>query len=214
MSVSRGLSDPAAHGAIVASDLGADGSEGSWITFLSHRSGGNLLYRMRPDGSEVTPIFGGELRGVPGLSEGQTLYRQPHWSRQSPDRTLFLSWANDVSSPEEKYPTAVRYMIHLGRTDGGPTRVLAPDGKKSSRGPPAPDDLPIRGPPVPIHDRSPGSPPRSKAPRWSSSGSMAHMRRSSSRNPASGASVTGRPTVRGCSCSTAPRSRPVSDDPT
>ena len=89
MSLSHGLSDPAGAGATDASDRGA---EGSWITFLSHRSGGNRLYRMRPDGSEVAPIFGGELRGVPGLSEGQTLYRQPHWSRQSPDRTLFLSW--------------------------------------------------------------------------------------------------------------------------
>jgi hypothetical protein len=128
MSLSHGLSDPASAAATVPSGRGKGGSEASWITFLSHRSGGNLLYRMRPDGSELAPIFGGELRGVPGLSEGQALYRQPHWSRQSPDRRLFLSWVTDISSPVEKYPAPVRYTIHLGQTDSGSTRVLAPDG--------------------------------------------------------------------------------------
>ena len=54
---------------------GAD-PEGSFITFLSHRSGRNLLYRMRPDGSNLTPIFGGELKDVPGLTEGLSLYRR------------------------------------------------------------------------------------------------------------------------------------------
>ena|GEM_PF-1567332 len=53
---------------------GAD-PEGSFITFLSHRSGRNLLYRMRSDGSNLTPIFGGELQDVPGLAEGLSLYR-------------------------------------------------------------------------------------------------------------------------------------------
>ncbi len=51
---------------------GAD-PECSFITFLSHRSGRNLLYRMRPDGSNLTPIFGGELKDVPGLAEGRVL---------------------------------------------------------------------------------------------------------------------------------------------
>jgi hypothetical protein len=27
-------------------------NEGSWITFVSHRNGNSLLYRMRPDGTE------------------------------------------------------------------------------------------------------------------------------------------------------------------
>jgi len=105
-------------------------SDGAWITFLSHRAGNNLLYRMRPDGSELTPIFGGELSDVPGLKSGQILYRQPHWTRQSPDRRFFLSWARDISLPEENQGSPLQYMIHLGRTDGGPTRVLAPVGRE------------------------------------------------------------------------------------
>jgi hypothetical protein len=100
----------------------------SWITFLSRRSGDNLLYRMRPGGSELAPIFGGELVGLPGLAEDQRLYRQPHWTRQSPDCKLFLSWATDQSYPAEMYPSLCRFMIHLGSTDGGPTRVMAADG--------------------------------------------------------------------------------------
>jgi Tol biopolymer transport system component len=102
--------------------------EGSWITFLSHRSGNNRLYRMHPDGSDLSPVFGGQLDDVPGLREGQVLYRQPHWSRQSPDHRFFLSWARDVVIPEENCRSPVRFMIYLGRTDGGPVRVLAPDG--------------------------------------------------------------------------------------
>src|ERR1022692_165947 len=102
--------------------------EESWITFLSHRSGNNLLYRVRPDGSDLTPIFGGKLTDVPGLAEGQSLYRRPHWTRQSPDRIHFLSWAADVSSPAENFPSPVRFVIYLGRTDGGPTRLMAPAG--------------------------------------------------------------------------------------
>jgi hypothetical protein len=30
---------------------------------------------MRSDGSNLTPIFGGELQDVPGLAEGLSLYR-------------------------------------------------------------------------------------------------------------------------------------------
>jgi hypothetical protein len=88
----------------------------SWITFLSHRSGNNLLYRMHPDGSDLTPIFGGELRELPGLDEGQSFYRQPHWTRQSPDRRYFLSWTGDVSLTADKWSSSVRFMIYLGRT--------------------------------------------------------------------------------------------------
>jgi hypothetical protein len=102
----------------------------SWITFLSHRSGNQRLYRMQPDGGSLAPIFGGECEDVPGLQEGQALYRRPHWSRQSPDRRYFLSWANDVGPPGEDDRSPVRNMIYLGGTDGGPVRVLAPDGRE------------------------------------------------------------------------------------
>jgi Tol biopolymer transport system component len=115
---------------VMACDCGAGEPEGSWITFLSRRSGENVLYKMRPDGSEVTPIFGGELQDVPGIPEGATLYREPHWARLSPDRKFFLDWADDVKLPRDKF-ILPRFMIHLGRLDGGPTRAIAPDGEES-----------------------------------------------------------------------------------
>jgi hypothetical protein len=31
---------------------------GPWVTFLSHRTGHNVLYRVRPDGTDLKPIFG------------------------------------------------------------------------------------------------------------------------------------------------------------
>jgi hypothetical protein len=109
------------------STLSFDDRQESCITFLSRGSGGNLLQRMRPDGSEVATVFGGELEDVPGLSEGQVLYRDPHWTRQSPDRRFFLSWAHDRSPSSEKCPGSLSvFMIYLGRVDGGLSRVLAP----------------------------------------------------------------------------------------
>ena len=109
---------------------GCAGAEpgGAWITFVSHRTGRNLLYKMQPDGSGLSVLFGGELKGVPGLSEGLVLYREPHWARLSPDRRFFLDWAGDVGLPLEKYESAQHFMIYLGRLDGGPVRVLASDG--------------------------------------------------------------------------------------
>lgn len=103
-------------------------SENSWITFLSQDSGMTLLYKMRPDGTALSPIFGGELRGMPGITDGMVLYREPHWTRQSPNRKFFLSWATDLGLPLKKYQSPAHFMIHLGRPDGGPTRVIAPDG--------------------------------------------------------------------------------------
>ena len=42
----------------------------SRITFVSHRSGENLLYVMNPDGTGLRPIFGGPLADVPTVVEG------------------------------------------------------------------------------------------------------------------------------------------------
>jgi hypothetical protein len=100
---------------------------GQWITFLSHRTGYNLLYRMRPDGSDVRPVFGRPLKDVPGLTPGVTLYREPHWTRQSPDGKWFLSWAWDRGRPDEKYNGSPHFLVRVGSLDGGPTRVAAPD---------------------------------------------------------------------------------------
>ena len=62
-----------------------------WITFVSHRSGSNLLYRMRPDGTELTAILGGKLEEVPTVDDGVTIVQEPHWTCLSPDRKYFAS---------------------------------------------------------------------------------------------------------------------------
>lgn len=104
----------------------------SWITFLSHRTGDNLLYRMRPDGTECKPIFGGPIKDAPGIGAGMALYREPHWTWQSPDRKYFASWAINWLRPRDKLratPSSPgpRFRLHLGRTDGsGPVRLLTP----------------------------------------------------------------------------------------
>ncbi|MFL5240555.1 MAG: hypothetical protein ACJ8FY_00460 [Gemmataceae bacterium] len=117
------------------STLGADGkaeSKGSWITFLSHKTGDNLLYRMRPDASDCKPVFGGPIKDAPGIETGMSLYRQPHWSWQSPDRKYFVSWAIDSLRPADKFKFSPstpnpRFRLHLGRTEGdGLARVITP----------------------------------------------------------------------------------------
>ncbi len=102
-------------------------AEGPWILFLSHRSGKNLLYRMRPDGSELKSIFGGALEEMPGLPDGSIWYREPHWSRQSPDGRFFLSYAIDHGLPVRRFRTPPRFLLHLGRMEGGATRLITPD---------------------------------------------------------------------------------------
>ena len=86
---------------------------------------------MRPDRSQLTQLFGGELEDLPGLSEGSMLYRTPCWTRQSPDPEFFLSSATDVLYPEEKFQSSPsHFMIHPGRRAGGTTRLIAPDGEE------------------------------------------------------------------------------------
>jgi hypothetical protein len=106
------------------------GTDGAWITFLSHRTGESVLYRMHPDGSGLQPVFGGELKDAPGLSAGMKWYREPHWSRQSPDGVYFLSWAIDLGKPMKRYRMPPRFLLHLGRLDGGPTRLITPDSEE------------------------------------------------------------------------------------
>ena len=99
-------------------------TKGSWITFLSTRSGNTLLYKMKPDGSHVTPIFGGPIVGAAGVPEGVIHYRQPHFGYQSPNGKYFLDWAVDQSTSGEKILSSVK-MLHLGRLDGGTTQIIA-----------------------------------------------------------------------------------------
>jgi dipeptidyl aminopeptidase/acylaminoacyl peptidase len=79
---------------------------------------------MRPDGSRLTPIFGGPILGAAGVPEGVTYYRQPHFGYQSPDGKYFLDWAVDQSTSGEKILSAVK-MLHLGHLDGGTTQIIA-----------------------------------------------------------------------------------------
>jgi hypothetical protein len=102
-------------------------SSDSQITFVSRRSGGNLLYVMNPDGTALKPIFGGPLANVPMVVEGTTLYRAPHWSRQSPDRRHFASWVTDEGKPYERYQGTVRFMLYAGGIDKSWTKVVNPD---------------------------------------------------------------------------------------
>jgi hypothetical protein len=105
----------------------AAGEGEPWILFLSRRSGRNVLYRMRPGGGEAEPIFGGELEGMPGLPEGTAWCREPHWSRQSPDGRFFISHALDRGLPPQRFGSPPRFLLHLGRMEGGPTRLITPD---------------------------------------------------------------------------------------
>ncbi len=106
----------------------AQTANNGWITFLSHRSGGNLLYKMRPDGTALTPIFGGELKGVPSIPAGMVYYREPHFAYQSPDGRSFLDWALDACSKDDNLGRPLGrpiVQLHLGTLGGGPTRVVA-----------------------------------------------------------------------------------------
>src|SRR5712692_2762195 len=83
---------------------------------------------MRPDGSECKVIFGGPIENVPGVSDCMTLYREPHWTWQSPNGKYFASWATESFRPRDKAQSRPIYSLHLGRTNGvGPTRIIAPD---------------------------------------------------------------------------------------
>jgi hypothetical protein len=104
-----------------------DPAPASRITFVSHRSGENLLYVMNPDGTGLRPIFGGPLADVPTVVEGTALYRSPHWTRQSPDGRYFACWAYDRGSPFDRYQGSVRFMLYAGGIDAAWSRVVNPD---------------------------------------------------------------------------------------
>jgi Tol biopolymer transport system component len=122
-------------------------SNDSWITFVSHRSGANLFYRMHPDGSELSVIFGGEIAKGPPIPENASLLRSPHWSRQSPNGRYFLSWAEDTGAnegvdayttdasggesavPQTSYEPNVQFMLYLGATTQTWTIVAEPNAE-------------------------------------------------------------------------------------
>jgi len=99
----------------------------SVVTFVSHRTGGNLLYRMRPDGTNVTPIFGGQISDVPTLTDGVTFIREPHWTHQSPNGKYFASWVYEMGIPDSKWQSPSRAMLWVGDLNGKWTRLVNPD---------------------------------------------------------------------------------------
>lgn len=102
-------------------------SSGSVVTFLSHRSEGNILYTARPDGTDVRPIFGGPIEGLPSFTDGVTLVREPHWTRQSPNGKYFASWVYEKGQPYSKYQGVLRPMLWVGDLEGKWTRIVNPD---------------------------------------------------------------------------------------
>ncbi len=101
-------------------------SNDQWITFLSHRTGTNLLYKMRPDGSELEVILGGPLSGQPTINNEVRIIREPHWTRLSPHRHYFASWVYEVGRPYSKWQGEFRPTITIGDLHGKWTRVLHP----------------------------------------------------------------------------------------
>lgn len=104
----------------------SEDENGSCVTFVSHRSGNNLLYRIDLGGTKATPLFGGAIQ-APAVNKGVALYREPHWTRQSPDGTLFASWAYDRGIPSDKHLGNARAMLWAGDTAGMWSQMANPD---------------------------------------------------------------------------------------
>jgi hypothetical protein len=99
----------------------------SVLTFLSHRSGHNRLYRSYPDGTNPQPIFGGPITDVPSFNESYTRFWEPHWTRQSPNGKYFASWVYETGEPYSAYQGVARPMLWVGDIGGTWTRIVNPD---------------------------------------------------------------------------------------
>lgn len=99
----------------------------SVLTFLSHRSGYNQIYTADSDGSKPTPCYGGPATDVPSLDKSYVLFREPHWTRQSPNGTYFASWVYEIGKPSSAYQGALRPMLIVGDVRGSWTRIVSPD---------------------------------------------------------------------------------------
>jgi hypothetical protein len=107
-------------------DEGIENS-GEVITFLSHRTGDNLLYKMRPNGTDIKAFYGGEIRNMPANSSDVKMMLQPHWTLLSPNRKFFASWVYEVGAPLEKWKGFSRPFLIVGTLDGNWTRVVNAD---------------------------------------------------------------------------------------
>ena len=99
----------------------------TFLTFLSHRAGHNQLYACRQDGTHPSPIFGGRLNDVPSFDDSFVMFREPHWTRQSPNGRYFASWVYETGKPYSKHQGALRPMLWVGDIAGTWTKILNPD---------------------------------------------------------------------------------------
>ena len=160
---------------------------------------------MGPDGSDLKPIFGGDLGEMPGLPKGTTWYREPHWSRQSPDGKYFISYAFDHGIPVQSFLVPPRFFLHLGRMEGGPTRLITPTAASCLPGRPTRDGS--RTAARCGGTRRPLLIPSNRQPSWWSPRSTVAVRTSSWIVPGSGSRSIGPRTGAGCSSLTClPRS--------
>jgi hypothetical protein len=97
------------------------------LTFLSHRSGYNQIYTSHADGSKPQPFFGGPIKDVPSFDKSYTMFREPHWTRQSPNGEYFASWVYETGKPYSKFQGSLRPMLVVGDIRGSWTRNVNPD---------------------------------------------------------------------------------------
>jgi hypothetical protein len=97
------------------------------LTFLSHRSGYNQIYTSRSDGSKPQPFFGGPITDVPSFNKSYTMFREPHWTRQSPNGKYFASWVYETGMPASEFQGTRRPMLVVGDMRGTWTRIVNPD---------------------------------------------------------------------------------------
>ncbi len=99
----------------------------SVLTFLSHRFGYNQIYTSHSDGSKPKPFFGGPITDVPSFDQSYALFREPHWTRQSPNGKYFASWVFEKGKPYSPFQGVLRPMLVVGDTQGSWTRIVNPD---------------------------------------------------------------------------------------
>jgi hypothetical protein len=94
------------------------------MTFLSHRASYNQLYQSQPDGANEQAIFGGPITDLPSFDDSYKMYREPHWTRQSPNGKYFASWLYEMGIPHSKYKGSSRPMLVVGDLGGKWTRIV------------------------------------------------------------------------------------------
>ena len=97
------------------------------LTFLSHRSGYNQIFKSHHDGSEPKPLFGGPIVDVPSFDDSYTMFREPHWTRQSPNGMYFASWVYEQGKPYSEFQGESRPMLVAGDMAGSWTRIVNAD---------------------------------------------------------------------------------------